>query len=109
MPAGQSHPPASNATIAYAPAVAMPAPTAAPAAGYDCSGGSDPYGFASILNGLRAAAGLHPVAYDPGLSSWASQNNAWNATGGLVITSILAGCRIAAGTTPMPPLSPRAG
>ena len=53
----------------------MPAPTAAPAAGCDCSGGSDPYGFASILNGLRAAAGLHPVAYDPELSSWASQNN----------------------------------
>jgi uncharacterized protein YkwD len=64
-----------NATIASAPAVAMPAPTAASAAGCDCSGGSDPYGFASILNRLRAAAGLHPVAYDPELSSWASQNN----------------------------------
>jgi len=63
-----------NATTACAPAVAMPAPTAAPAAGCDCSG-SDPYGFASILNRLRAAAGLHPVAYDPELSSWASQNN----------------------------------
>src|SRR5271165_1953033 len=32
-----------------------------------------------------------------------------NATGGLVITSILAECRIAAGTTLMPPLLPRAG
>ena len=64
-----------NATIAYAPTVAMPAPTAAPAAGCDWSGGSDPYGFASILNHLRAVAGLHPVAYDPELSSWASQNN----------------------------------
>ena len=41
----------------------------------DCSG-SDPYGFAAILNRFRAAAGLHPVAYDPDLSSWASQNNA---------------------------------
>src|SRR5208337_190344 len=29
-----------------------------------------------------------------------------NATGGLVITSILAGCRIAAGTTPGPPPKP---
>src|SRR5271165_143598 len=37
-----------------------------------CSqGGSDPYGFMSILNRLRAAAGLHPVVYDAGLSSWA--------------------------------------
>ncbi|MBV8312543.1 MAG: hypothetical protein JO344_19335, partial [Planctomycetaceae bacterium] len=64
-----------NATIAYAPAAAVPTFTAAPAAGYDCSGGSDPYGVASILNGMRAGAGLHPLAYDPGLSAWASQNN----------------------------------
>ena len=42
----------------------------------DCSTGSDPYGFAVILNQHRAAAGLQPVAYDPNLSSWASQNNA---------------------------------
>ena len=50
-------------------------PTGQPAANCDCSG-SDPYGFTAILNRLRAAAGLHPVAYDPELSSWASQNNA---------------------------------
>jgi uncharacterized protein YkwD len=37
--------------------------------------GADPYGFASILNRLRARAGLPPVAYDPTLSSWARRNN----------------------------------
>ena len=43
------------------------------AAGCDCGG--DPDGFTSILNRLRTAAGLHPVVYDPELSSWASRNN----------------------------------
>ncbi len=37
---------------------------------------ADPYGFAQVLNHYRAMAGLPPVAYDPNLSSWASQNNA---------------------------------
>ena len=37
---------------------------------------SDPYGFVHILNAYRASAGLPPVAYDPNLSAWASQNNA---------------------------------
>jgi hypothetical protein len=37
---------------------------------------SDPYGFSRILNAYRASAGLPPVAYDPNLSAWASQNNA---------------------------------
>jgi hypothetical protein len=55
-------------------AASTPLPDPA-AANCDCTGG-DPYGFAAILNHLRAAAGLHPVAYDPDLSSWASQNNA---------------------------------
>jgi uncharacterized protein YkwD len=64
-----------SATVASAPAATMPAPATAVTAGCDCSGGTDPYGFASILNRLRTAAGLHPVAYDPELSSWASQNN----------------------------------
>jgi uncharacterized protein YkwD len=63
-----------NATVASAPAATVQAPTAQSAASCDCSS-SDPYGFASILNRLRAAAGLHPVAYDSELSSWASQNN----------------------------------
>lgn len=36
----------------------------------------DPYGFLNILNHYRASVGLHPVAYDPNLSAWASQNNA---------------------------------
>lgn len=62
------------ATAACAPANLVAVPSAQPAANCDC-GGSDPYGFASILNRLRAAAGLHPLAYDPELSSWASQNN----------------------------------
>lgn len=43
----------------------------------------DPYGFAAILNRYRALAGLPPVAYDPDLSSWASQNNAAQSRRGL--------------------------
>jgi hypothetical protein len=58
-----------------APTAFAQAADPAAAASCDCSGG-DPYGFAAILNRFRAAAGLHPVAYDPDLSSWASQNNA---------------------------------
>ncbi len=63
-----------NTAIPSAPTAQAPAP-AAPMANCDCGGSSDPYGFTSILNRLRAAAGLHPLAYDPELSSWASQNN----------------------------------
>ncbi len=37
--------------------------------------GSDPYGFGSILNRIRATAGLPPVAYDAELSAWATRNN----------------------------------
>jgi hypothetical protein len=44
---------------------------------------SDPYGFASLLNGHRAAAGLPTLAYDPELSSWAASNNAEQARRGL--------------------------
>ncbi|MDB5353444.1 MAG: hypothetical protein JWN86_4691 [Planctomycetota bacterium] len=40
------------------------------------SHGGDPYGFAAILNSYRASAGLRPLAYDPDLSAWASNNNA---------------------------------
>jgi uncharacterized protein YkwD len=60
------------------PATYAPAPLSSTqaAADCDCSGGSDPYGFAAILNRIRASAGLHPLAYDPELSSWASRNNA---------------------------------
>ena len=39
-----------------------------------CSTGTD--GFGAILNSQRASAGLSPLAYDPNLSAWASQNNA---------------------------------
>jgi uncharacterized protein YkwD len=67
----QHRPAAASYSVATASAQA-PGPAAA---NCDCTGG-DPYGFAAILNRLRAAAGLHPVAYDPDLSSWASQNNA---------------------------------
>lgn len=42
----------------------------------DFAPAADPYGFAAILNGYRAAAGLPPLAYDPDLSAWAAQNNA---------------------------------
>jgi uncharacterized protein YkwD len=43
----------------------------------------DPYGFVAILNQMRASAGLPPVAYDPSLSAWASQNNAAQSARGL--------------------------
>jgi uncharacterized protein YkwD len=44
---------------------------------------ADPYGFAAIVNGFRAAAGLHPLAYDSSLSAWASQNNAAQCSRGI--------------------------
>lgn len=44
---------------------------------------SDPYGFANILNQFRASAGLHGLAYDPNLSSWAASNNAAQSSRGL--------------------------
>jgi hypothetical protein len=44
---------------------------------------TDPYGFATILNGYRASAGLPPLAYDHGLSAWAAQNNAVQASHGM--------------------------
>jgi uncharacterized protein YkwD len=68
------------------PSAATPAPlpaTAGAAANCDCTGGTDPYGFAAILNHLRVRAGLHPLAYDPDLSSWAGQNNAAQCRRGL--------------------------
>jgi hypothetical protein len=37
---------------------------------------TDPYGFAAVLNGYRAGAGLPPLSYDHELSAWAAQNNA---------------------------------
>jgi uncharacterized protein YkwD len=48
-------------------------PAAAPAASYAYG---DPYGFLNILNNYRASMGLQPVAFDPNLTAWASQNNA---------------------------------
>jgi len=44
---------------------------------------TDPYGFAAILNGYRAEAGLAPVAYDHELSSWAASNNAEQSSRGM--------------------------
>jgi uncharacterized protein YkwD len=67
----------SAASCAGQMTVQAAAQSPAPAAASDCDcSGSDPYGFAAILNQHRAAAGLQPVAYDPDLSSWASRNNA---------------------------------
>lgn len=78
--------PQSEASLAVdqeAPAEAAPAVAeAAPA--YDAyAAGGDPYGFTAILNRIRASAGLHPLAYDPTLSSWAQQNNAEQCRHGL--------------------------
>jgi hypothetical protein len=36
---------------------------------------ADPYGFATVLNGIRSKMGLPPAVYDPTLSSWAVRNN----------------------------------
>jgi uncharacterized protein YkwD len=74
--------PATN--YSYQPtAVSPPAP--GPQVDCSCSTdtGADPYGFAAILNRLRASAGLHPVIYDTNLSAWASQNNAVQCRRGL--------------------------
>ena len=64
--------------VSRLPAATVQATAQSPAADCAWSGGTgaDPYGFGAILNQLRAAAGLHPLAYDPELSSWASRNNA---------------------------------
>jgi Cysteine-rich secretory protein family len=43
----------------------------------------DPYGFADILNRIRAGVGLPPAVYDPNLSSWAAQNNVAQSNQGL--------------------------
>jgi uncharacterized protein YkwD len=64
--------------VAEAP-VAQPV-EAAPAASY---GGSDPYGFLSWLNSVRASYGLGAVGYDANLSGWASQNNSQQMARGL--------------------------
>lgn len=77
------------AVVEAAPAQAQVQPAAeqplvyeqAPA--YDYQHAGDPYGFTNVLNRIRAAAGLHPLAYDPGLSSWAQQNNAEQCRRGL--------------------------
>lgn len=63
----------------YAAPVAETAPTqpaaAQPAAAAPTSGGSDPYGFLSWLNSVRASYGLGAVGYDANLTNWAAQNN----------------------------------
>lgn len=67
---------AEPAAPAYAYEYAQPAE-----AGYQTSG--DPYGFARVLNRIRAAAGLRPLAYDPSLSSWARRNNVLQSVRGI--------------------------
>jgi uncharacterized protein YkwD len=65
-----------STTTASTSTLSAPVAPVATAPDCDCSSATDPYGFASILNRLRSSAGLHPVSYDPELSTWASQNNA---------------------------------
>lgn len=48
---------------------------AQPAQAAPASYGSDPYGFLSWLNGIRASYGLGAVNYDANLSNWAALNN----------------------------------
>jgi uncharacterized protein YkwD len=61
--------------------VAAPASVAAEVNTYVYQG--DPYGFTGIINQIRASAGLHPLAYDPSLAAWASQNNAAQCSRGI--------------------------
>lgn len=44
---------------------------------------ADPHGFTAMLNRLRSAVGLQPVAYDTDLTAWASQNNVAQCSQGL--------------------------
>lgn len=60
-------PTAYTATVAEVPA-AQPAPAAS-------AGASDPYGFLSWLNSVRAQYGLGAVGLDSNLSNWAAMNN----------------------------------
>jgi uncharacterized protein YkwD len=60
--------PARNVTTEPAPEVAV---------------ATDPYGFAAILNQLRANAGLPALAYDGDLSNWAAHNNVAQSRRGL--------------------------
>lgn len=70
--------------VGYEPApVQYAEPTPAPTQPYAYQTGGDPYGFTNVLNRIRASAGLHPLAYDPSLSSWAHQNNAEQCRRGL--------------------------
>ncbi|OJW24599.1 MAG: hypothetical protein BGO49_06025 [Planctomycetales bacterium 71-10] len=66
-----------------APVQVQAQPVAEQAPAYDYQYAGDPYGFTNVLNRIRASAGLHPLAYDPGLSSWAQQNNAEQCRRGL--------------------------
>lgn len=43
----------------------------------------DPYGFAAVLNSIRASMGLSAAAYDPELSTWAVENNVAQSNRGL--------------------------
>jgi uncharacterized protein YkwD len=43
----------------------------------------DPYNFGAWVNGVRARAGLAPLAYDPNLSAWAASNNAQQVARGM--------------------------
>jgi uncharacterized protein YkwD len=72
---------ATNVSIRDVVPAERPTPTPTPTPEPEASG--DPYGFAAILNNYRASAGLPPVAYDPNLSNWASQNNAAQSRRGL--------------------------
>lgn len=59
----------------YTVPVAETAPAQAVAETAPSTGGSDPYGFLSWLNSVRASYGLGAVGYDQNLSNWAAQNN----------------------------------
>ncbi|QDV33573.1 CAP domain-containing protein [Tautonia plasticadhaerens] len=80
---GPARPPRDGAldhAVLHVPSPASPDPESEPEPELPPA---DPYGFAAILNSYRASAGLPPVAYDPNLSAWASQNNAAQCSQGL--------------------------
>jgi hypothetical protein len=58
-------------------------PAAQPAQEAPATVSSDPYGFLSWLNSVRASYGLGAVGYDANLSNWASMNNSQQMAYGL--------------------------
>lgn len=83
---GRDHDQVQPATVAAQPAYEyayVPTQPVESASAWSGGYGSDPYGFANVLNRIRSAAGLRPLAYDSSLSSSARRNNVMQSIRGL--------------------------